>query len=98
MANSKLTPVLVTTEFKGVFFGYVNGNDWGTERLKLQNARMCVYWSSDVRGVLGLAATGPSKSCRIGPAVPAVTLVKITSVTEVSEESAAKFEGAPWSS
>lgn len=99
MAKSKLVPVLVTTEFKGVFFGYApdNGDLEQSEKLRLENARLVVYWSSDVRGVFGLAANGPTTGCRIGPKVPAITLFKITSVAEVSEEAANAFEGAPWS-
>jgi hypothetical protein len=60
-------PVLVTTEFRGVFFGYATETSGDTIHLK--RARNCVYWSSDVKGFAGLAATGPTKSCRIGPAV-----------------------------
>ena len=97
MAKKSL-PVLVTTEFKGVFFGYSEENGVAKpEKIRLQNARLVVYWSSDVRGVFGLAANGPTAGCRIGPKVPAVTLFKITSVAEVSEDAAKKFEEAPWS-
>ena len=97
MKNS-LIPVLVTTEFKGVFFGYCpNGANLESGTLRIENARLCVFWSADVRGVLGLAANGPSTGCRIGPRVPAVTLVKVTSVSEMTDEAAKKFEDAPWS-
>ena len=97
MAKAKLVPVLVTTEFKGVFFGYAVAGEEGPERLRIENARLVVYWTADVRGVFGLAANGPTSGCRIGPKVPAITLFKITSVTEVSGEAAQKFEDAPWS-
>ena len=97
MAKEKLIPVLVTTEFKGVFFGYAPRGEVGPEKLRLENARLVVRWSSDVRGVFGLAANGPTAGCRIGPSVPAVTLFKITSVSEVFEAAAKSFEDAPWS-
>lgn len=58
--------VLVTTSHRGVFFGYASETDGAT--IKMRGARNCVYWSSDVKGFLGLAATGPSKSCKVGPA------------------------------
>jgi hypothetical protein len=96
MANNKLIPILVTTEFKGVFFGYAPPGEEGPERLRIENARLVVYWSNDVRGLFGLASSGPTPACRIGPRVPAVTLFKITSVAEVSDEAAAKFEESPW--
>lgn len=47
--------VLVTTEHRGVFFGYATETDG--ETITLKNARNCVYWSSDVKGFLGLAST-----------------------------------------
>jgi hypothetical protein len=43
-----------------------------------------------------LAANGPSKSCRIGPAAD-ITLRSITAVLEVSPEAVTKWEAAPWS-
>src|SRR5581483_5236543 len=58
--------VLVTTKHRGVFFGYATQTEGAT--IKLRAARNCVWWSSDVKGFLGLAATGPSKACKIGPA------------------------------
>ena len=97
MAKTKLVPVLVTTEFKGVFFGYAPENSSpNPDKIRLENARMCIYWSADVRGVFGLAANGPTEGCRIGPVVAAMTLFKITSIAEVSSVTAKKFDDAPW--
>ena len=94
MAGKKVVPVVVTTVHKGVFFGYGEPSDKATVRI--EKARMCVYWSADVKGVLGLAATGPSKNCKVGPAVPAITLREVTSVMEASEEAAKAWESGPW--
>lgn len=87
--------VVVTTEVRGVFFGYLNGKQSG-DTLTLSNARMCIYWSSDMRGVLGLASIGPSNSCKISPAVPSITLNKVTSIMEATPEAISKWENAPW--
>lgn len=87
-------PVVVTTEHRGVFFGYAE-NTTG-ESIELKRARLCVYWSSDVKGFMGLAATGPSKSCRIGPAAD-IELRNITAVVAVTPEAVAKWEAQPWS-
>ena len=89
--------VLVTTEFRGVFFGYmieppVNGS------ITIKRAQNCVYWSADVKGFMGLASMGPTKSCKIGPAVPSLTLSKVTAVVEVTPEAAEKWMKAPWNS
>ena len=84
---------LVTTEFRGVFFGeLVDDNSPGNVVLK--NARNCIYWSADVGGFLGLASSGPSKDCKIGVEVESVRLFKITSITPVSDEAAAKWKSA----
>ncbi len=85
--------VLVTTEFRGVFFGYATDTDG--ETVALRRARNCIYWSEDVRGFLGLATTGPSAKCRIGPAAD-VELRKVTCVAAVTESAAAAWEAAPW--
>lgn len=95
MSKQKEQPVMVTTEFKGVFFGYIteiptNGT------ITLKRARNCVYWSSDIHGFMGLASTGPNKNCKIGPAVLSITLQKVTAVIEVSLSAAEKWETGPW--
>lgn len=84
--------VLVTTEFRGVFFGEVKNDKKLPAEITLKNARNCIYWSSSVGGFLGLAAKGPDSQCKIGTKVDEVTLWKITSVTPVSEEAAKKWE------
>lgn len=88
-------PVVVTTAHRGVFFGYATETDG--ETIALKRARLCIYWSAEVRGFMGLAAAGPSKSCRVGPAAD-ITLRNITAVLEVSAAAAEKWEKAPWQS
>jgi hypothetical protein len=87
--------ILVTTAHKGVFFGYAS--DWSGSTIKLRAARCCVYWSSDLKGFLGLASTGPTKSCKIGPSAN-LELRDITSVAEVTPEAEAAWGAAPWKS
>lgn len=93
-ANAPERAVMVTTEFRGVFFGYATKTDGDPIRLK--RARNCIYWTSDEKGFLGLASTGPGKGCKIGPPVTEIELRKITSVVEVSEAAIAAWESAPW--
>lgn len=85
--------VIVTTAHRGVFFGYTDKTDG--KQIALKRARLCLFWSSDCKGFMGLAATGPSKGCRIGPAAD-ITLRSITAVLEVSPEAVTKWEEAPW--
>lgn len=86
-------PVLVTTAHRGVFFGYAKNTDGDT--ITLRAGRLCVYWSRDVRGFMGLAANGPTKSCRVGPPAT-ITLRNITAVAEVTEAAVKAWEAAPW--
>ena len=95
MSKSKEQAVMVTTEYRGVFFGYMSEPPVDGS-VTIKRARNCVYWSSDVRGFMGLAATGPTKNCKIGPAVPSITLHKITAVVEVSPEAVANWEKSIW--
>ena len=87
-------PVLVTTIHRGVFFGYLDGAPG--ETVTLRQARNCLYWSDDVRGFMGLAASGPSKSCRVGPAVPELTLMGVTSIVGCTAAAAEAWEAQPW--
>ncbi|GMU53366.1 MAG: hypothetical protein AMXMBFR33_25120 [Candidatus Xenobia bacterium] len=90
-------PILVTTAKKGVFFGYVAPDtDLTRTTLRLEKAQNCLYWSAEVKGVFGLAVTGPNENCRVGPAVPALTVHEITSVAEATPEAARAWEAAPW--
>jgi len=93
MAKKQARPVIVTTAHRGVFFGYATDTDG--ETIALTQARLCVYWSEEVRGFMGLAANGPSAKCRIGPAAD-ITLRNVTAVLEVTPEAVARWEGAPW--
>lgn len=93
MSKSKERPVIVTTEHRGVFFGYADDTDG--DQIELKRARLCIYWSSDVKGFMGLASDGPSSSCKIGPSAD-ITLRSITAVLEVTPDAVKKWEKAPW--
>lgn len=85
--------VLVTTAHHGVFFGYAT--DTSGETIKLRACRNCVYWSSDCKGFLGLAATGPTSRCKIGPPAD-VELRNITAVADVTDVAVKAWEASPW--
>lgn len=87
--------VLVTTSHRGVFAGFLKSDEG--EVVTLAEARNCLYWSQEVRGFLGLAITGPTKSCRVGPAAPEVKLYGVTSVSQCTDEAQKAWEPAPWS-
>lgn len=86
-------PVVVTTEHRGVFFGYAD--DTSGAVIHLKKARNCIYWSSAVKGFIGLAATGPDANSRVGPAAD-MELRAITAVLECTPEATAAWESQPW--
>ena len=83
---------LITTEFRGVFFGYLEEDKDLPNRVTISKAKNCIYWSADCNGFLGLAANGPTSGCKIGVEVPELTLWKVTSITPVSDEAVKKWE------
>lgn len=85
--------VVVTTEHRGVFFGYAAETEG--ETIALRRARLCVYWTADLRGFMGLAAQGPSSGCKVGPPAD-ITLRKITAVIEATPEAVKRWEEGPW--
>lgn len=86
--------VLITTEHRGVFFGFIKNDKNLPAEITLANAKNCIYWSSDCKGFLGLAKNGPTSGCKIGATVPELRLFKITSVTPVTEEAVKNWEKA----
>lgn len=94
--TSKKIFAVVTTEYKGVFFGEVNAADVSKSTVRVEKAQMAVYWSSDCKGIMGLAAVGPTQGCKIGPVVPAITLQKVTAVMEASADAEKAWRAAPW--
>lgn len=88
--------VVVTTEHRGVFFGEGDPSAMADRTIRLENVQMCIYWSADVRGVMGLAAIGPTKGCKVGPVVPGMTITQVTGVMEATDEAAVAWKAAPW--
>ena len=84
--------VLVTTEFRGVFYGRIKDASKLPNEIILTDVRNCIYWSSDCKGFLGLASTGVTKDCKIGKQVDEITLYKITSVAPVSQKAIETWE------
>jgi hypothetical protein len=102
MTENNTRPVVVTTEHKGVFFGFIPAGEVylhpaDSKALTLTDAQMCVYWSADVQGVLGLAATGPSRGSKVTRAVSSLTVTDVTAVMDATGEAVKAWQGRPWS-
>lgn len=91
MAAKKTRPVIVTTEHRGVFFGYAG--DTGGAEIKLDNARMAIAFGT-TRGILELAETGPTSRSKISARAPSIDVRKVTAVIEVSPAAVEKWEAA----
>jgi hypothetical protein len=93
-SKSKERAVVVTTQHRGVFFGFAADTDG--EIIKLRAARNCLYWPTENKGFMGLASMGPVKGARVGPAAD-ISLRDITSVIECAPDAVTAWENAPWS-
>ena len=90
-------PYMVTTEHRGVFMGWMEPIESFPAEVRLENARMCVYWPAENHGVGGLVKDGPKKGARVGPAAPSVLLNGITGIWDISTEALERWEAEPWS-
>lgn len=92
-------PVLITTnkDLRGVFFGYIAEEDADKETMRVDDVQMCVYWSVNVCGVLGLASSGPLKGCRVTKSAKAGVIKGVTLVVECSKEAVNAWKSTPWS-
>lgn len=92
----KKDAVVVTTKNRGVFFGYVVDNKKSPAEITLEQVRMCVYWDTATKGVLGLSATGPTSGCRITHAIPQAKLYEVTGIFKCSPEATENWEKSVW--
>jgi len=90
MTAKKKRPVLICTEYRGVFFGY--STDTTGDTVRLTDARMAIRWGTE-KGVMQLAESGPTEKSKIGAKCDG-ELRKVTSVFEVTAEAEEKWTTA----
>ena len=88
--------VVVTTENRGVFFGYIVDDSQAPAQITLSQCRNALYWPQSVKGFLGLASSGPSAGSRIGPVATESTLYRLTSITTCTPEAVSAWEAGQW--
>ena len=88
--------VVVTTQHRGVFGG-VLVERVGESEVVLADARVCIHWSSETRGFIGLAVTGPLNGSRVSQPAPQLILTGVTSVAACTDAARQQWEAAPWS-
>ena len=90
----EMLPVLVTTQHRGVFFGFADPAKIGERSFALKRCRCCISWASSIGGFLGLSSKGPDSNCRIGTEAVEVLLHDVTSVTQCTEAAVAAWNRA----
>ena len=86
--------VLVTTQHRGVFFGYVEADaDLTARTLSLKRARMAIRFGT-TRGVAELADSGPTDRSKIGSRADVPALQDVTCVWAVTDEARDAWEAA----
>lgn len=84
--------VIVTTTFRGIFFGYVEGPTLGKDPIQLKGARMAIYWGT-TQGFMQLANTGPTPKSRISARAD-VEVRNVTSILDCTPEAIEAWEAA----
>lgn len=87
----KEKPVLVTTAYSGVFFGFLESREGNS--VVLTNARCAIHWRT-TGGFLELAHLGPNKNSKIGSPAPRIELFDVTSIADVTPEAVEKWQQA----
>jgi len=86
--------VIVCTDEKkkGVFYGKLVEFNREEDYVILENARMIVYWCSELKGVLGLAEKGAIEGCRVSSVVPRILLIGISAIIDTTKEAQETFK------
>jgi hypothetical protein len=77
--------VLVTTEYRGVFAGYLKDHISNDRRIILTQARCAINWATS-KGFLELAQDGPNSKSNIGAVAPVLELYGVTSVATCTQK------------
>ena len=96
--EKKKRMAVVTTDStrRGVFFGEVVKHDIANGVCTLNDAQMCVYWSRETRGVVGLASIGPQAGSRVTPIIPFIELNGVTAIIDATGGAASAWREMPW--
>ena len=89
-----MKPVLITTEYRGVFAGLIEDDQDLTARsMPMKSAKMAIYWGT-TRGVMELCDTGPNSKSKISLPADIPMLHGITAIFDISADAWKKWETA----
>lgn len=77
--------VLITTEWRGVFAGYLESQDDVLRKVTLSRARCAIDWMTK-NGFIELAQVGPNSQSKIGAEAPEATFYGVTSIVKCTTE------------
>lgn len=85
---------MLTTEHRGVFLAKIDDNADITPKTltNMKDGRMVIQWRNG-EGLQGMAASGPTAQCKLGPIGDIEVLHDITAVFHVTDLAAAKIWG-----
>lgn len=91
-AKPKQKAVIITTQHRGVFFGYVSDKTDLTQKIitDVKGARMAIYWGTS-KGLMQLANSGPTSSSKISEPCDIPVLQDVTAVFSVTPEAEEKW-------
>lgn len=87
---------VVTTDKRGVFFGELVKHSMEKKTATLKNAQMCVYWSRETKGILGLASHGPQKGSKVTPVIPKIEVNDVTAVMHATSRAVKEWQKEKW--
>lgn len=81
-----MTPVLITTQHRGVFVAYAESKEGLHEKTlkNLKKVRMVINWRNS-QGVQGIAQNGP-ENCKLSATTDAMVLHDVTAVFEITPQ------------
>lgn len=92
--KSKMKPILVTTQHRGVFAGLVPvDQDLTAKTMSLKSAYMAIYFGT-TKGVHELCDTGPTNKSRISAKADIPVLHDITAVFDITPDAWKAWETA----
>ncbi len=79
-----MKPVLITTEYRGVFAGLIaDDQDITAKSMALKSAKMAIYWGT-TRGVMELCEIGPNSKSKISAPADIPMIHGITAIFDIT--------------
>lgn len=85
----KLRAVLIWTNRNECWFGFTT-DPLHAENMELEKPRICLRYGEDCKGIIGLAVSGPTPNCRVGPIAEKAFIRGIEWAVDVVNEDAIK--------